>query len=332
MPRLLAAPDKFRGTASAPDAAAAMAQAAQRAGWTAHELPISDGGEGLVDCFGGANQHTVVAGPSGAPVRAGWRLDGDVAVLEMAAASGIALVGERNDPLAATTRGTGELICAAIDAGARTVILGAGGSATTDGGSGALEVLRDRAPFDGSRGVSVLVAADVRTTFVAASETFARQKGATEAQVAELTARLESLADRYRSEFGRDISSLPGSGAAGGLVGGLAALGATIRPGFDVVAEQLGLADAVRTADLVITGEGRLDASSLDGKATGSMIELCSSHGVPAAIVAGQVAAQFQPPVPVVDLVQLCGVEAARSETVACIERATAVLLELSAR
>lgn len=235
-------------------------------------MPISDGGEGLVECFGGPNRYTEVSGPLGTPVRAGWRLDGDVAVLEMAAASGIALVGERNDPVAATTRGTGELIGAAIDAGARTVIVGAGGSATTDGGSGAVEVLCDRAPLDGSRDVSVIVAVDVRTTFVAAAATFARQKGADDAQVAELTARLESLAPRYLADFGRDIADLPGSGAAGGLGGGLAALGATICPGFDVVADRLDVAAAVAAADLVITGEGQLDATSLAGKATGAVI------------------------------------------------------------
>ena len=332
MPRLLAAPDKFRGTATAPEAAAAIVRAAQRAGWDARALPISDGGEGLVDCFGGPNEYTDVSGPLGAPVRAGWRLDDDVAVLEMAAASGIALVGERNHPMTATTHGTGQLIRAAIDAGARTVIVGAGGSATTDGGSGTVDVLRDRAPLDGSRGVSVIVAADVRTTFVAAAETFARQKGATDAQVTALTTRLEALADDYLAEFGGAIADLPGSGAAGGLGGGLAALGATIRPGFEVVAERLDLAAAVRAADLVITGEGRLDPTSLAGKATGSMIELCSSHGVRAAAIAGQIAADFRPPFPVVELVQLCGAEAAWSETVGCIERATAGLLDLGTR
>lgn len=332
MPRLLAAPDKFRGTASASDAAAAIVRAAQRAGWEAQSLPISDGGEGLVDCFGGPNQYTDVPGPLGTPVRAGWRLDGDVAMLEMAAASGIALVGEHNDPIAASTRGTGELIRAAIDAGARTVIVGAGGSATTDGGSGAVDVLRDCAPLDGSHEVSVIVAADVRTSFVAAAETFARQKGATDAQVRDLTTRLDSLAHRYLAEFGRNIAEIPGSGAAGGLGGGLAALGATIRPGFEIVAERLDLGGAVRAAELVITGEGRLDQTSLAGKATGSMIELCTSHGVRAAVIAGQIAPQFRPPFPVVELVRLCGADAARSETLGCIERAAAALLDLSAR
>jgi glycerate kinase len=332
VPRLLAAPDKFRGTASAPHAAAAIARAARRAGWDVRTVPISDGGEGLVDCFGGPNRYTEVSGPLGTPVRADWRLDGDVAVLEMAAASGRTLVGDFNDPIAASTRGTGELIRAALESGARTVVVGAGGSATTDGGLGAVELLRDYAPLDGGGGVTVVVAADVRTTFVAAADTFARQKGATEAQVVELTTRLDSLAARYRAEFGRDITELPGSGAAGGLAGGLAALGATIRPGFDVVAERLDLAWAVQASDLVITGEGRLDATSLAGKATGAMIELSSSHGVPAAAIAGQIASDFTPPFPVVELVRLFGEYTARTETERCIERATVALLDLGTR
>jgi glycerate kinase len=329
---LLAAPDKFRGTASAPQAAAAIARAGQQAGWMARVLPISDGGEGLVDCFGGPNQRTEVTGPLGSPLFAGWRLDGDVAVVEMAAASGIALVAAGNDPVAATTRGTGELIRAAIDAGARTVIVGAGGSATTDGGSGAVGVLRERAPLDGSSGVSVIVAADVRTTFVAAAATFARQKGANDEQVENLTERLESLAVRYREEFGRDIAELAGSGAAGGLAGGLAALGATIRPGFDVVAERLNLAGAVAAAELVITGEGQFDATSLEGKATGGMIELCSSQRVAVAAIAGRVAPSCSVPCEIVELVQLCGITAAMSRTVECIEGAAAQLLALRTR
>jgi glycerate kinase len=327
VPRLLAAPDKFRGTASATEAAAAIARAARRAGWDAQELPVSDGGEGLVDCFGGANRFTQVSGPLGAPVRAGWRLVGELAVVEMASASGIALVADTNDPMAASTRGTGELIRAAIDEGARTVIVGAGGSATTDGGAGAVDVLRDRAPLDGSRGVTVIVAADVRTTFVAAAETFARQKGADDEQVGELTARLEALAARYATEFDRDIRRLPGSGAAGGLGGGLAALGATIRPGFAVVAEQLKIDSAVAEADFVITGEGRFDATSLAGKATGALIELCSSQHVPVAVVAGQLAAGLEIACPVADLTRRYGAAAARSATTDCIERATTWLL-----
>lgn len=327
MPHLLAAPDKFRGTATAAEAAAAMASAGRDAGWTVSALPISDGGEGLLECFGGANRFTQVAGPLGDTVTAGWLLDDRVAVVEMAAASGIALVGDRNDPLAATTTGTGQLIRAALDAGARMVIVGAGGSATTDGGWGAVQVLRALAPLDGSNGASVVVAADVRTPFVAAAETFGPQKGADAAQVRELTDRLEALADTYLAEFGATVRDLPGAGAAGGLAGGLAALGATIRPGFDVVAERLDLPAAVAAADLVVTGEGRLDAASLAGKATGSLVELCRSHGVPAAVVAGQLAQGFVPRFPTVELVRFCGPDIAWQQTVDCIRRATAALL-----
>jgi len=321
VPRLLAAPDKFRGTLTGPQAAEAMARAARAAGWDAVARPISDGGEGLLDCFGGANRHSTVAGPLGAPVEAGWRLDGDRAVIEMAAASGIALVGAAgNDPMAATTRGTGQLIQLAIEGGARTVIVGAGGSATTDGGWGAVEVLRDAAPLDGSRGVQVIVATDVRTRFVDAAAVFAAQKGADAGQIADLTTRLTQLAERYDHDFGCSVRDVEGGGAAGGLAGGLAALGALIRPGFELVADELQLAGSAAAANLVITGEGRLDATSLAGKATGSLVTMCADLHVPVLIIAGEVADDLDPPFPVVDLTRQFGADRARSDTAACIE------------
>jgi glycerate kinase len=324
---MLAAPDKFRGTATARQAADAMASAARGAGWDAVPLPISDGGEGLLDCFGGANREDRVDGPLGAPVSAAWRLAGDVAVIEMAAASGLVLAGAVNDPMAATTRGTGQLIVAALDAGARTVIVGAGGSASTDGGWGAVEVLRDRGPLDGTRGAQVVVATDVRTAFVDAAPVFAPQKGAGPEQVAELTARLAALADYYEREFGVAVRRLPGAGAAGGLAGGLAALGATIRPGFDLVAEQLDLAGAVTAADLVVTGEGRLDATSVQGKATGSLVRMCTGLAVPVVVVAGRVAPGFVPPFPVVDLTASYGELRALTRTAECVRAAVGGLL-----
>ena len=327
MPRLLAAPDKFRGTLTGAQAAEAMSRAAHSAGWHVVAKPISDGGEGLLDCFGGPNRHTRVAGPLGAPVDAGWRLDGSLAVIEMAAASGIALVTAGNDPVAATTRGTGELIRAAIDAGAETVIVGAGGSATTDGGWGAVEQLRELSPLDGSRGVRVVVATDVRTRFVDAAAVFAPQKGADADQVAALTARLTLLADGYEHDFGVSVRNLDGSGAAGGLAGGLAALGATIRPGFALVADALHLADDVRAADLVVTGEGRLDATSLAGKATGSLVTLCAGLGVPVVVIAGQVADGLARSLRTVDLARRFGAIRAWDEAARCLE--TAVLDEL---
>lgn len=177
-----------------------------------------------------------MTGPLGGWVQAGWRLDGQTAVVEMARASGLALAGGKdgNDPVGASSRGAGELIAAAIAAGARRVIVGVGGSATTDGGLGAVEGLR-RMPFAVS-GVVVQVACDVQTAFVDAATVFGPQKGASPEQVAALTRRLLTLAETYRCNFSVDVAMLPGSGAAGGLAGGLAALGARLTPG-----EHLGL-------------------------------------------------------------------------------------------
>src|SRR5579875_1835753 len=255
--RVLALPDKFRGTATGEEVCAAIGRAARTAGWEFAGQPVSDGGEGFLDCFGALTHFETVTGPAGSPVEAGWLLDGERAVIEMARASG--RVQASIDPVAATTRGTGELIAHAIEAGARRIFVGAGGSATTDGGLGAVEVLADYAPLDGRRGYEVEVAADVTTLFADAARSFAAQKGASPAQVALLTERLLQLATEYRRRFGVDVSRLPGGGAAGGLAGGLAALGTTIRPGFAVVADELRLVDQMRHADLVLTGEGRLD-------------------------------------------------------------------------
>ena len=329
--RLLAAPDKFRGTATAREIADVMAQSAAEAGWECDASPVSDGGEGLLECFGGGNMTTRVAGPLGEPVLAAWRRDDDVAVIEMAQASGRLLVGEHNDPLAAGTAGTGELIRAAIEGGAREITVGVGGSASTDGGLGAVDVLRDIAPFDGSRGYRVVVAADVTTTFIDAAAVFGPQKGATPEQVEELTHRIEQLAVRYRREFGLDVTALPGSGAAGGLAGGLAALGASIESGFDVVARALDLARRVAAADFVLTGEGAFDATSLAGKATGGVLRLAGDAGVAAAVVAGQARTHAPPGVGVIDLTARFGKQAAWSGTLMCVRAAAAGLLALHA-
>ncbi|HEX7277427.1 MAG TPA: glycerate kinase, partial [Acidimicrobiales bacterium] len=230
--RLVAAPDKFRGTASAAQVAAAVAGAAERAGWSCDQVPVADGGEGTLEALGGVARHTTVHGPLGEQVRAEWRMRGDgTAVVEMARASGIALLGgpEHNDPLRASTRGTGELMAAALDAGATRVIVGVGGSATTDGGLAALTAINPTRRLRGS--VEVVVACDVTTRFVDAAEVFAPQKGATEAQVALLRRRLERLAEVYIRDYGVDVRHLAGSGAAGGLAGGLAAAGAVLVPG-----------------------------------------------------------------------------------------------------
>jgi glycerate kinase len=322
MPTLLALPDKFRGTATAAQIGAAMAEAARDAGWNCTVLPISDGGEGLLECFGSANRTSQVTGPLGQVVTAGWRLDGTQAVIEMATASGLALVGGSNDPIAATTTGTGELIAAALDEGAQQILVGVGGSATTDGGLGAVEVLAARAPLPG-----ITVAADVTTRFVDAARIFGPQKGADAEAVQLLTERLERLGESYRARFGIDVATLPGAGAAGGLAGGLAALGATIGRGFDAVAEHLDLARRIAAADLVLTGEGRLDDTSLLGKAPIAVVRLCRTLGTDVVLVVGDVAEQVSPPAPLVSLTARIGRAAALADPVPEVRAVTAELL-----
>jgi len=321
--RLLAAPDKFRGSLDASEVARAMAAGARAAGWTAREFPLSDGGEGTLGSLGGPNRSNVVTGPLGQPTNAGWRLDGGRAVVEMALASGLLLAGGRlaNDPLGATTRGTGELIAAAIAAGAREIIVGVGGSATTDGGLGALEALGGKTFSE--HGVAVRVACDVRTRFVEAASVFAPQKGADGAQVRALAERLERLADEYARRYGIDVRSLVGGGAAGGLGGGLAALGAELVPGFDLIAAATDLDAALGEADAVATGEGRLDQTSLEGKTVGGVAERASRSGLPVLVIAGSTAIQMEAPVTTVSLVESFGEELAWSATAGSITSST---------
>ena len=284
--RVVVAPDKFKGTASASEIAKAIAGAVREAGHEAVVVPMADGGDGTLEALGGPNRTTTVTGPTGEPVDAPWRLSKRLAVIEMALASGLVLAGgpEGNDPLNATTRGTGELIDAAIARGARRIIVGLGGSATTDGGLGAIEAIGSPARL---AGVTVEVATDVNTLFVDAARIFGPQKGATGAQVAFLEARLRGLAERYRDDFDVDVEQIVGSGAAGGLGGGLVALGATIVSGFELIAEELGLFEKIEQADLVITGEGRLDNESFDGKVVGGVIEMASEVRAPVVVIAG---------------------------------------------
>jgi len=282
---VLCCPDKFRGSLTANEAAEALADGVEREGRDAVRLPLADGGEGTLDvlCPTAADRRGLrVTGPLGELVDAEWGLRGDTAVIEMARASGLALVGDGNDPLRATTFGTGELLRAALDAGVRRAVVAVGGSATVDGGLGALEAL----DFD-LRGAEVVVACDVTTPFVEAARVFGPQKGAGAAAVAELERRLERLADRYRDERGVDVRDLPGAGAAGGLAGGLAAHGARLVPGAALVADVVGLRDAVRDASLVLTGEGRVDATSFAGKVVGHVLREGRGLDVPVAIVAG---------------------------------------------
>lgn len=317
--RVVAAPDKLRGTASASEVAAAVARAAASLGWGCDEVPMADGGEGTLEVLGGPNRTAVVTGPLGEPVEARWRLDGSTAVIEMAQASGLALVGgaEGNDPVAASTAGTGQLIVAALDAGARRVIVGVGGSATTDGGLAALRAL---SPLSRLKGVDLLVACDVRTPFLDAAELFAPQKGATPAQVKLLRRRLERLVQVYRVEHGVEVMALEGAGAAGGLAGGLAAAGARLVPGFDLVAEEVDLFDHLEGADLVITAEGFLDEQSFEGKVVGGVAALAAQVDLPVVAIAGEVFDGAEDRIEAISLVERFGPERARTDTVACIE------------
>ncbi len=318
---VVAATDKFRGTATAAEVAAAVAQAVRSCGGTCDCVPVADGGEGTLDVLGGPNRRTIVMGPLGDAVDAGWRLSGGTAVIEMARASGLALVGgpEGNDPVSATTHGTGELVSAAVEQGARRVLVGMGGSATTDGGLGAIRGMWTTARL---RGVELVAACDVRTRFVDAARVFAPQKGATSAQVELLTRRLERLAQVYAEEYSVDVSDLVGSGAAGGLGGGLAALGAELVPGFELVAEELELAERVEGADLVVTGEGFLDAQSFEGKVVGGVASLAAAAGVPVLAVAGQVYDGAEQRIEALSLTACFGEERARHDTTACITEA----------
>ena len=300
---VLAAPDKFRGTLTARQAAAAIAVGAVRAGWTAVELPLADGGEGTLDVLGGGNRRTVVTGPLGEPVEAEWRLEADgTALIEAALACGLSLAGgpENNDPLGATSRGVGELVAAAVAEGARGIVVAVGGVASTDGGVGALEALPpDPPPID--------VACDVDARLLDAADVFAPQKGATSEQVRVLRERLERLS----------VPDLPGSGAAGGLAGGLAAAGARLVPGFELVAARLGFDDRLTEVDLVVTGEGLVDATSLTGKVVGRVLARAETARVEALVLAGDVAAGS--PIAAVSLVERYGPGRALAEPAECL-------------
>lgn len=333
--RVVAVPDKFRGTATAAEVAAAIGRAAQRAGWACDEVPVADGGEGTLDVLGGANRIAIVTGPLGEPVEARWRLDGRTAVIEMAEASGLLLVGgaEGNDPVAADTRGTGELIQLAVESGATRIIVGLGGSATIDGGLGALGQMR---PHQRYRAIDLEIACDVRTTFVAAAEVFGPQKGASPAQVRLLANRLARIADVYEEDHGIDVRDLPGSGAAGGLGGALAAVGGQLRDGFTLIAEEIELDETLEGADLAITGEGFLDDESFDGKVVGGVVELAASLDVPVVAVVGRIVdepvAGLDEHVEVVSLVERFGEERAMHDTTACVEEAVAEVLSRRTR
>jgi glycerate kinase len=349
MPHLVVAPDKFRGTASAAEAAAASAGAARRSGWTADEVPMSDGGEGLLEALGGEARRSRVVGPLGRPVVAEWRMlertndSVATAVIEMSKVAGRALVPQPQgeDPVNADTTGVGQLLLAARDAGAGRIVIGCGGSATTDGGWGAYTEVITSVPVGGRQphplaGLDLVVACDVTTPFLDAAKVFAPQKGANRAQITRLTKRLETVAARYRDQAHVDVTSIPGAGAAGGLAGGLVALGAHIEPGLDYVAGLTHLAERMATADLVITGEGHVDPPSFEGKVPGGVLHLARTRPLPAGPVpvvciggGADHACLADPPegLQIISLSSQFGRERARAETLGLIAEVTTRLL-----
>lgn len=324
--RVVLAPDSFKGCLSARAVCDALAEGVTRAAPRAAlvAVPMADGGEGtveaLVDATGGRAVLCRVNGPLGDPVDAPLGLlgDGHTAALEMASASGLPLVSpDCRDPLAASTCGTGQLIRAALDAGCRDLIIGIGGSATTDGGAGMAQALGARlldeaghelptlgggdlhrvARIDPSgldprlRTARIRVACDVRNPLygpTGAAHVYAPQKGASPQQVALLDAGLRHWAQVLARDLGADVAQVPGAGAAGGLGAGLLAFcGATLQPGVEMVIEVTGLASALRGADLVLTGEGRLDAQTAFGKTIHGVARVAAEAAVPVVALVG---------------------------------------------
>jgi glycerate kinase len=283
--------DSFKGTLSAVEVADAIGRGIEAAGGTAKLLPAADGGEGTADALmrrrGGEMRTAPAHDPLGHPLEARYALlgDGRTAAVEVASASGLALVDENDrDAEEASTRGTGELIAAAIAAGARRVLVAAGGSASTDGGAGAIEALE---AAGGLHGAHLEVLCDVATPFERAAEVYAPQKGADPDTVARLTRRLIAQAGALpRDPRGRALT-----GAAGGLAGGLwAAFGARLVPGAAFVLGVLGFDRLLEDAGGVVTGEGRLDEQIREGKLVGELARRCRAAGVPLYAIAGEVA------------------------------------------
>ena len=286
---VLVAPDSFKGTFRASQVAGAIGRGLERAGLMPPDLcPVADGGEGTLDALlpqlGGEVVGVEVQDPLGRPVRAGFGLveDGGTALVEMAAASGLGLVAEEErDAWAASTYGTGQLIAAAAEAGARVILVAVGGSATTDGGAGALQAIEDGG---GLRGARIVVLCDVRTVFEDAPCVFGPQKGAGTDVVERLGERLDALA----RTFTRDPRGVPMTGCAGGLSGGLwATHGAVLEPGAPWVLDALGFDARMRAARAVVTGEGKLDEQTLEGKLVGEIGTRARQAGVPLHAIVG---------------------------------------------
>jgi glycerate kinase len=286
---VLVAPDSFKGTLRASEVAAAIGRGLERAGLMPPDLcPVADGGEGTIDALlprlGGELAAADAHDPLGRELYGGFALveDGGTAIVETATASGLGLLAEaERDPWAASTYGTGELIAAAAAAGAQVIVVAVGGSATTDGGAGALEAIEEAGGLGGAR---LVVLCDVRTPFEDAPKVFGPQKGADPDMVARLEERLDALAAGWR----RDPRGVPMTGCAGGLSGGLWAVhGAVLEPGAPWVLDALGFDERMRAARAVVTGEGRLDEQTLQGKLVGEIGTRARQAGVPLHAIVG---------------------------------------------
>jgi glycerate kinase len=331
--KIVVAPDKFKGSLPATEVAAAIAAGLRSGDAELVTIPVADGGEGTVDAAVAAGFERVpvtAAGPSGDPVLTGYARRGEVAVVELACVCGLArLPGgpgrTRAAPLTASSFGAGQVLRAALDAGARRIVLGVGGSASTDGGAGLLQALgarvldtggepvrpggaglRDVAaldltglhpalrptPYPAGSAVDIILAADVDSPLTGpdgAAGVYGPQKGAAPAEVAALDAGLRRWAAVVAAALGQDWSQAPGAGAAGGVgFAALAVLAATRRPGIELVLELAGFEAALDGADLVITGEGSLDAQSLAGKAPVGVARAAARRGIPVVAVAGR--------------------------------------------
>ncbi len=321
--QVLIAPDKFKGSLSAPEVAEAVAGGVRRvrSGADIRCLPVADGGEGTVHAAvacGWRRVPALVGGPLGDELHAEFATDGDTALVELASASGLQqLPAGTSTPLTASSAGTGELIRAALDAGARTVVLGVGGSACTDGGAGMLSVLGAQVldesgqaltPGGGSLSdvssvelsgldprlaeTTIVLASDVDNPLLGprgAARVYGPQKGAGPEEVQTLESGLARWSRAVSSAGGRDASGRAGAGAAGGVgFAALAVLGADQRPGVEVVLELVGFRNALEGARLVVTGEGAVDEQTVHGKAPAGVAACAREPGVPVVAVAGQ--------------------------------------------
>ena len=287
MPSALVAPDSFKGTFDAATVAGALARGLEQAGWKADRCPVADGGEGtlaiLAEALGAKLVAARASDPLGRPVQCHVGLAGETAIVELAQASGLGLVapGER-DAWRASSRGTGELILAAAGAGAREILVAVGGSATTDGGAGAIEAIRAGGGLGTAR---LVVLCDVDASFEDAPRIFAPQKGADEATVA----RLEQRLTRFAQTLPKDPRGVRATGCAGGLSGGLwAAFDAELRAGAAAVLDALGADGRMREVQLVVAGEGCLDEQSFGGKIVGELVRRSRAADVPVHAVVGR--------------------------------------------